>query len=323
MSTGALGTPSGALAEEGGAVNDGRCLPAAAGLGLAQGPASLPASACGGSTGIADASVLAGRKPSTSRRQTSEALRRHPMFFHPMFFPSDVFAGAAAGPPSGALAKEGEEPPPLVRLRLPGGVQRLAAIARPRPARHQLRVHRILELSVRHLPSLALHPASSCVCIGETVTKRLTRRCPTFRQGFGSAGKHYRPRGRHPEFLPLTFSPGSAPGDRAVSKPCNVFLHRLVFQASGGSRTSQMSRRPTEPCWVGFLNNPSDGLFLTCRPPIVLGICVSSSFWMTTARRTSMSSRQVARRSCCSQGSMVVRRCFGREEWTAASCDRL
>jgi len=35
------------------------------------------------------------------------------------------------------------------------------------------------------------------------VTKRLTLRCPTFRQEFGCAGKHYRPGRRHPAFCPL------------------------------------------------------------------------------------------------------------------------
>lgn len=88
----------------------------------------------------------------------------------------------------------------LVRLGLARGVQRLSEIARP-----------------RHLLALGLHPGASRV--GETVTKRLTLRCPTFGQGFVVAGKHYRPQGRHPAFCPLTFRPGAVPSIKRQVNP--------------------------------------------------------------------------------------------------------
>lgn len=93
-----------------------------------------------------------------------------------------------------------EQAPPLLRLRLARGIERLAEIARPRPARHQLRIHRIAELAVQHLSPFGLHWASSRV--SETFDAPVSN----VSQGFGPAGKTLYGRGRHPAFFHLTFS---------------------------------------------------------------------------------------------------------------------
>jgi hypothetical protein len=53
--------------------------------------------------------------------------------------------------------KASQDASPLLLLGLAGGVQRLAQIAGAHTARHQLRVERVVELSIQHLVTLALH----------------------------------------------------------------------------------------------------------------------------------------------------------------------